>query len=280
MAFSVPYFFAFPSFDGSLAVVWSRSAATYSYRGDRLGTPTARMTPTRTKLKAEPSAAPARRKSGAAAPKQGVDRRSAILLAAQKLFAEAGYHAVSIRDIAKEAAVPLALVGYYFGAKHELFHAIFDSWSEAINGRQRALSKVVVEPDPDRRLQAIVRTFALPLVELHQRPEGKNYARMASRFLATPSPEVDRVHREIFDPLANSFIEALISTGDGVTRGRAAWCYQFMLGALIHFLSDTRVEHLSNGENRATDPKAAKELIAFLDAGCRALLRPKETQTY
>jgi AcrR family transcriptional regulator len=54
------------------------------------------------------------------------DRKRAILLAAEKLFAERGYHAVTIRQIAEEAGVPSALVGYYYGAKHELFHAIFE----------------------------------------------------------------------------------------------------------------------------------------------------------
>ncbi|MDP3824488.1 MAG: helix-turn-helix domain-containing protein, partial [Burkholderiales bacterium] len=42
------------------------------------------------------------------------DRKQAILLAAEKLFAQRGYHAVTIRQIADEAAVPLALVGYYY----------------------------------------------------------------------------------------------------------------------------------------------------------------------
>ena len=40
------------------------------------------------------------------------DRKADILLAAEKLFAQRGYHAVSIRQIAEEAGVPLALVGY------------------------------------------------------------------------------------------------------------------------------------------------------------------------
>jgi AcrR family transcriptional regulator len=53
------------------------------------------------------------------------DRQQAILLAAEKLFAEKGYARVTIREIAKEANVPLALVGYYYGPKHELFQAIF-----------------------------------------------------------------------------------------------------------------------------------------------------------
>ena len=33
----------------------------------------------------------------------------------EKLFAQHGYHAVTIRQIAVEAEVPLALVGYYYG---------------------------------------------------------------------------------------------------------------------------------------------------------------------
>ena len=66
---------------------------------------------------------PARRATAAAAPRP--DRKSAILLAAEKLFAQHGYDAVSLRQIAEEAGVPLALVGYYYGQKHELFEAIF-----------------------------------------------------------------------------------------------------------------------------------------------------------
>jgi len=49
------------------------------------------------------------------------DRPMAILLAAEKLFAQRGYHAVTIRQIAEEAGVPLALVGYHFGPKRDLF---------------------------------------------------------------------------------------------------------------------------------------------------------------
>ena len=37
------------------------------------------------------------------------DRKAAILLAAEKLFAQHGYHAVSIRQIAAEAGVPLLI---------------------------------------------------------------------------------------------------------------------------------------------------------------------------
>lgn len=72
-------------------------------------------------LPSPPDSASARPpQAGAARP----DRKAAILLAAEILFAQRGYHAVSIRQIAQEAGVPLALVAYYYGQKHELFHVI------------------------------------------------------------------------------------------------------------------------------------------------------------
>ena len=75
------------------------------------------------------------------------DRRHSILLAAEKLFACHGYHAVTIRRIAEEAGVPLALVGYDHGPKHALFHAIFEHWSHTIEERLARLAAVRLESE-------------------------------------------------------------------------------------------------------------------------------------
>ena len=45
-----------------------------------------------------------------------------------------------------------------------------------------------------------------------------------------------------------------------------------MLGAVLHFLSDRRVERLSRGENRAADTAAQDKLLTFVAAGFRAVL--------
>ena len=84
------------------------------------------------------------------------DRQQAILLAAEKLFAQRGYHAVTIRQIADEAGVPLALVGYYFGPKHDLFHAVFAHWNRTIEERLAALDAALAAPASTRRLERIV----------------------------------------------------------------------------------------------------------------------------
>lgn len=200
------------------------------------------------------------------------DRRLNILLAAEKLFALRGYHAVSIRDIAAEAEVPLALVGYYFGAKHDLYLAIMQSWSSNIEVRLERLREAAAEPDPSLRLERIPDAFITPLVALHASPEGQYFALMAARDLAAPTPEAEAAQREFFDPMAHAFIDALMTTAPHATRGQVAWCYQFMLGAVLHFLSDRRVERLSKGENQAADPAAKDKLRVFVTAGLRAVL--------
>src|SRR5438309_57073 len=116
------------------------------------------------------------------------DRRQNILLAAEKLFAQHGYHAVSIRHIADEAGVPLALVGYYFGAKQALYHAIFEHWSGMINERLAALSQAMIDDGGDR-LTRIVEAFISPVIRLRASAEGEYYALLMTRGLSLQSEE-------------------------------------------------------------------------------------------
>ena len=130
------------------------------------------------------TASPSRRARSAAT--QGPtrpDRQMAILLAAEKLFAQRGYHAVTIRQIADEAAVPLALVGYYYGQKHELFHAIFEHWNRTIEERLAALQSVSHDPRDPETLRRIIDAFTGPVLRLRASSEGEYYALLVAREL-------------------------------------------------------------------------------------------------
>lgn len=208
------------------------------------------------------------------------DRKAAILLASEKLFAQHGYHAVTIRQIAEEAGVPLALVGYYFGPKHALFHAIFEHWNQTIEERLAALAAVPRAGPPDVQLRGIVEAFIAPVLKLRASAEGEYYALLVARELYNAIDEADRVLRDYFDPLAIAFIEALQEALPHATRGEVAWCYQFALGALLHHLSDTRVQRLSRGDNVPCDPQAQPLLLNFIVGGIRAALPvPAPTKT-
>lgn len=55
-----------------------------------------------------------------------MDKRSQILSAAEKLFADKGFEGTSVRDIAHLAGVNLAMISYYFGSKEKLFEALVE----------------------------------------------------------------------------------------------------------------------------------------------------------
>ncbi len=218
---------------------------------------------------------PARRAANPA-PEPRPDRKAAILLAAEKLFAKQGYDAVSIRQIAEEAAVPLALVGYYYGQKHELFEAVFAHWRGTIEERLAGLRTAMQAP-PAQRLERLVDAFLVPVLRLRASAEGEYYALMVARELYLAREHTDRVLREFFDPMAHAFIDALHAALPHASRDDAAWIYQFMLGALLHHIRDDRIVRLSNGRCAAADPAAAPMLTRFILGGIQAALLPPPT---
>ena len=198
------------------------------------------------------------------------NRKHNILLSAERLFAARGFHGVSIRDIADEAGVPLALVGYYYGPKVSLYHEIYRQRSGYIGERLKALAEAQRAAAPGQLLEEIVKAFVLPALKVAASPEGRNFLRLLSRGMSDHLEEDEPVIRELFDPLAHAFIDAMAAAVPQARRGQLAWCYQFALGALLHHVIDERIERLSQGENRPGDGETAGPLLVhFITHGIR-----------
>ena len=135
-----------------------------------------------------------------------------------------------------------------------------------------ALRAVPLDALDTTTLPAIIEAFIGPVLKLRASSEGEYYALLVARELYNATEEADQVLRVFFDPLAHAFIDALHAALPGVTRGQAAWVYQFALGALLHHISDSRVARLSHGENTLNDPAAAALLSDFIVGGIRAAL--------
>jgi AcrR family transcriptional regulator len=187
---------------------------------------------------------------------------------------------VTIRQIAEEAGVPLALVGYYYGQKHELFHAIFEHWGHTIEERLAGLARWTTTPTTPRTLPRIIEAFTAPVLALRASAEGEYYALLVARELYHATEEADRVLRGYFDPLARPTSTRCTSRCRTPRAARSAWGYQFALGSLLHHLNDSRIERLSRGENTRADPAVAPMLVNFIVGGLRAALpRPKTPRT-
>jgi len=82
-----------------------------------------------------------------------VDKRTAILRAATRVFARNGYFNSKVADIARAADVADGTVYLYFKSKEEILHSIFDqNMAEAIAAARKLIEKV---SDPREKLRRI-----------------------------------------------------------------------------------------------------------------------------
>lgn len=78
-----------------------------------------------------------------------------LLTAAARTFAARGYHATSMRDLARESGLSLAGIYHYVSSKLELLYLIQDRcFAQVIAGAREALAE---ETDPEARLAAFIR---------------------------------------------------------------------------------------------------------------------------
>jgi AcrR family transcriptional regulator len=66
----------------------------------------------------------------------GATTRDAILRAARKRLIDAGYANLNVRDIAREAGINHALIGYHFHGKQQLVLAVLDEANRELLARQ------------------------------------------------------------------------------------------------------------------------------------------------
>ena len=68
-----------------------------------------------------------------------IDKKEHIMEVAVALFAEKGFEGTSIRDLAHQADVNIAMINYYFGSKEKLFVALLETKARFMRDRIDAL---------------------------------------------------------------------------------------------------------------------------------------------
>ena len=232
------------------------------------------------KIPATP-APPARRGRPPKASRQGAasDTREAILDAAEDLFSKHGFYGVTIREVAREAGVDTALVHYYFGAKRDLFDAVFTRRAEVWNNERVAAINRYAEATGQRMtLEGLLEAFLRPPFEwsLKGGPGWKHYAALVAQTNANPTFGGETMAR-YFDPAIRRLIELI---GQVLPEARPVdlyWGYHNLSGALTLTLGETgRLDRLSGGLCRSGDLESACDyMVRFAAAGFRAVCGPE-----
>ena len=68
-----------------------------------------------------------------------IDTSATLLAAAKKVLRKSGYSALSTRDVATAAGVPLSQIHYHFGSKEGLMLALFEYLNDELLHRQQAM---------------------------------------------------------------------------------------------------------------------------------------------
>ncbi len=76
----------------------------------------------------------------------GSDKKERILQAAERLFSQQGFDAVSTRSLAKEAGVNIAMLSYYFGSKEKLYETMIHNLIEKRRDNLKQLLKEGLSP--------------------------------------------------------------------------------------------------------------------------------------
>lgn len=86
-------------------------------------------------------------------------RRAQILEAAQRVFAQRGYHAANVAEVATAAGVSQGTVYHYFDSKDALLMAVYEDW-ETANLRQEIDAALAATPTASGKLALVARATA------------------------------------------------------------------------------------------------------------------------
>ncbi len=203
---------------------------------------------------------------------QKATKSERILDAAEALFAVHGYDGVTMRKIASEANVDVALASYHFGRKIDVFNAVFERRADELNStRLSALRNYQAQaneqgPNVEKIIEAFLRP--LELAQENSDPGWKNYLALIAYVNNSPVWG-ERMMSSLFDELVTEYISALKQALPNAKDEDIYWCYHNLSGALtLTFAQTGRIDKLSNGICRSDDFQTAYgKMIPFIAAG-------------
>jgi AcrR family transcriptional regulator len=193
------------------------------------------------------------------------DTKQKILDTAERLFAEQGYDATSLRQIIAAAGVNLAAVHYHFGSKEELLDELVVRRAEPVNRARIALLDRLDAADGPPDLEKVLEAFLLPMSEVAV--ENPQFVRLMGRLYAEGMmPGISRKH---FHGTAIRFLGSLRRALPELPEDELAWRVHFMIGAMAHTMCGVPV--FPGALAPVADfPTRISRLVTFLSAGFRA----------
>lgn len=212
------------------------------------------------------------------------DTKQIILDTAERLIAEKGIDAVSLRSITSEASVNLAAIHYHFGSKEALVEKVFERRVLPLNTRRLQMLTAAEERAGDDQLEVeeVLRALIAPAMRLYQQEgsEGRRFMQMCGRIYSEQAEYVQRIFDSLFGEIVTRFGAAFRRALPEIPEIDRYWRVHFCVGAMIHTMSDSeKLKRFSNGMCDPSDTENAIErMVQFCAAGLRAEVTAFETE--
>jgi len=185
------------------------------------------------------------------------ETRDRILDNAERLFAERGYAATSLRSIIAAARVNLAAVHYHFRSKEALLDAVLTRRIEPVNQERLAL----LERYAGSGLEGVLTALIEPPFRLAKDPARATFMKLMGRIHAEADVGLVRKH---FGEVIERFMQALASALPELPPEEVQCRAFFCIGIMAHTLLAAR------DIVGATGDVTPERLVAFMSAGFRA----------
>ncbi|HVW51122.1 MULTISPECIES: TetR/AcrR family transcriptional regulator [unclassified Trinickia] len=211
------------------------------------------------------------------------DTKARILDAAEDIFIECGYEAMSLRQITSRADVNLAAVNYHFGSKEALIHAMLARRLDTLNvERLKLLDRFEAQLADRLTCEHVLGAMFIPALRLSRDPRagGPAFLRLLGRAYTDPSAFIHDFLNGHYADVAERFFDAFQHALPHLPREELGWRLHFAIGALSGVLAgadtDNLIAEFSKGQ-AISDLHLIARLASLMVAALKAPL-PDGTQ--
>lgn len=201
--------------------------------------------------------------------------RGQIVEAAERIFAEKGFRAMTLRAVTNAAHVNLAAVNYHFGSKANLMRAVIERRVNPINkARIEQLDTYIIENSPKTvPLEQIFEALFRPFFDHAMSKKGPDRAfiQMVGRAMTEPADFMRDMHKEFFAELSKRFLRELKRSCPHLSERDLQIRFFLSVNTMLGTITEqARLENISGGKLRGGDlDKVCDALTAFVVAGFR-----------
>ena len=200
-----------------------------------------------------------------------------ILDAAEQLFAEYGYHGVTLKDVAARVGVSSTLIHYHFNGKESIFEGV---WARRapVSSRNRleAMRRYAESVGDNVTVEGALHAWIDPdlNVQIDDADQWIAFGKIAAQANSTGGWGAEKMTK-FFNPVALALIDLLKKAMPDCDEETIFWGYHFVSGAMTHNMARTgRIDDLSHGLCSSDDFVSIRRHMArFMAAGFEAICR-------